>query len=217
MLDLALETYRQLENRPDGTLPPGAQSDILTVRFTVRLKGTPAIDLDRSRQTFAFRINTSGPVSDRSRQTPIDLESYSHSNTNGAGNPSERLGLAARRPTCTVRTTDTLMRSSIGAGFRAICAGCTFRDLSRSIGLGEGLIGSLVPCRRTIASAWKTTVTTTRKSLSHQIFQADLLPSTCSGTLPAPPRLPDLDQPCSGQLWPRLRHHHRYVRARESA
>jgi hypothetical protein len=51
MLDFALEIYRQLENRPDGKLPPGTQRDIFTVRFTVKLKGIPAIDLDRSRQT----------------------------------------------------------------------------------------------------------------------------------------------------------------------
>jgi hypothetical protein len=35
MLDFALEIRRQLENRPDGKLPPGTQRDILTVRFTV--------------------------------------------------------------------------------------------------------------------------------------------------------------------------------------
>jgi hypothetical protein len=53
MLDFALEIYRQLENRPDGKFPPGTQRDIFTVTFTVRLKGIPAIDLDRSRQTIA--------------------------------------------------------------------------------------------------------------------------------------------------------------------
>jgi hypothetical protein len=80
------------------------------------------------------------------------------------------------------------MRSSIGEGFRAICAGCTFRDLSRTIGLVEGMIGGVVPCGRAIACAWEPTVTTARKSLSNRIFQTDFLPSTCSGTLPAPPR-----------------------------
>jgi hypothetical protein len=53
MLDFAFEIFRQLENRPDDKFPPGTQRDILTVRFTVSLKGIPAIDLDRSRQTFA--------------------------------------------------------------------------------------------------------------------------------------------------------------------
>ena len=53
MLDFALEIYLQLENRPGGKFPPGTQRDILTVRFAVRLKGIPAIDLNRSRQTFA--------------------------------------------------------------------------------------------------------------------------------------------------------------------
>ena len=51
MLDFALEIYRQPENRPDGKSPPGTQRDVFTVRITVRLKGIPAIDLDRSRQT----------------------------------------------------------------------------------------------------------------------------------------------------------------------
>ena len=72
MLDFALKIHRHLGNRPDGKSPSGTQRDILTVRFTVRLKGIPAIDLDSSRQTFAHRINAFDPVSDSSRQTPID-------------------------------------------------------------------------------------------------------------------------------------------------
>ena len=50
MLDFAPEIYRQLENRSDGKFSPGTQRNT----FTVRLKGIPAIDLDRSRQTISF-------------------------------------------------------------------------------------------------------------------------------------------------------------------
>lgn len=71
MLDFALGIHRQLGNRPDGKFLAAARRDLFTVRFTVRLKGIPAIDLDRSRQTsrqtFACRINAPGPLCDSSR------------------------------------------------------------------------------------------------------------------------------------------------------
>ena len=49
MLDFALGIYRQPGKRPDGKTLAAARRDLFTVRFTVRLKGIPAIDLDRSR------------------------------------------------------------------------------------------------------------------------------------------------------------------------
>lgn len=82
MLGLAPGIYRQPGNRPDGKFLAGAQRDISTVRFTVKLRCIPTIDLDRSRQTVAISINDFGTFSDRSRYTPIDLESYSHSIVN---------------------------------------------------------------------------------------------------------------------------------------
>lgn len=48
ILDFSLEIYRQLMKRPGGKPRPVTQRDTLTVKFTVRLKGIPAIDLDRS-------------------------------------------------------------------------------------------------------------------------------------------------------------------------
>jgi hypothetical protein len=86
---------------------------------------------------------------------PIDLDRYrssskdpySHSNTNGAGNASIRLGTARGSAVCAVKMTVKVKRSSIGAGLRAIGAGCTFRDLSRTIGPFEDSNGSVVYSR----------------------------------------------------------------------
>ena len=62
------EIYRQPGNRPDGRFPPGTQRDNFTVRFTVRLKGIPAIDLDRHPgRHLPVRINALGPLFDRPR------------------------------------------------------------------------------------------------------------------------------------------------------
>ena len=67
MLEFAPRIYRQPGNWPDGKSFPETQRDFFTVRFTVRLKGIPAIDLDRSRRlsrwTFANGINALGPFS----------------------------------------------------------------------------------------------------------------------------------------------------------
>ena len=49
MLDPAPGIYRQPGNWPDGKFLTGPQRHIFTVKFTVRLKVIPAIDLDRSR------------------------------------------------------------------------------------------------------------------------------------------------------------------------
>jgi hypothetical protein len=60
-------SYRQPGNRPDGKFLAGIRRDYFTARFTVRLKGIPATDLDRSRRTsrwtFANQINALGPFS----------------------------------------------------------------------------------------------------------------------------------------------------------
>lgn len=61
MLDFALEIYRQPGSRPDGKSPLETQRDTSTVRFTVRLKGIPAMDLDRSRETCILQGNALGP------------------------------------------------------------------------------------------------------------------------------------------------------------
>ncbi|MDZ7592343.1 MAG: hypothetical protein U5L05_17050, partial [Rubrivivax sp.] len=67
LLDLAPGIYRHPGNRPDGKFPLGTRRGTFTVRFTVKLMGIPAIDLDRSRQTFAPGINALGRLFDRSR------------------------------------------------------------------------------------------------------------------------------------------------------
>jgi hypothetical protein len=130
----------------------------------------------------------------------IDAETYSHSNTNGAGNPLATLGAAARRPTCTVRTTDTLMRSSIGAGFRAIGAGCTFRDLSRTVGSCEGSNGSVVSSRQAIHSAVEPTVTTRVTHCCIGTFRPRFYRQRAHTPSPRDHGPPDVHWPRSGEL-----------------
>lgn len=125
---------------------------------------------------------------------------YSHSNTNGAGNPSERLDAARRSAVCTVRTTDTLRRSSIGAGFRAIGAGCTFRDLSRTIGPCEGSNGSVVSSRQAIRSAVEPTVTTRVTHCRIGTFRPRFYRQRAHTPSPHDHGPPDFHWPCSGEL-----------------
>ena len=87
----------------------------------------------------------------------------------------------------TVKDTVILMRSSIGASFRAIGAGCTFRDLSRTIGSCEVIEAPHPPCSFEPPTSFHRTVIERAKCLSEIDFHALFLPSTA-----------DLDRPRHG-------------------
>ena len=133
MLDLAPGIYRQPRNWPDRKSFPGTQRDFLAVRFTVRLKRIPAIDLDRHRGRHLPQEST------RLAQLSIDLdrsrsiENYSHSIINEHSKLLIRKALSAAPQVFTVIFTVKVRSTSIGAGLRAIRPEATFRDLSTSI------------------------------------------------------------------------------------